>query len=126
MKRPIDIEDAVWNVLDKENITVYCRPLPKNYALPNILVTATGGSQETDWFGADTLDTFTVKLDCRGESEASALEYLRSAIGVLQCSPGGLSSVRVNSLYSWGEDSTRPDLAMCSATLLIQARPETF
>lgn len=127
MNRPIDIEDAVRSVLKTNNLTAYCRPLPKNYSLPNILVSAVGGNQATDWHGSDVLDNFTVNLTSRGETEASALETLRTAIAVLQSEQGGsLSRVSVNSLYSWGTDGTRPDLAMCSATLIISARPETF
>ena len=41
--RSIDIEDAVRIALS-EYQTVYCAPLPAEYDLPNILVTATGGS----------------------------------------------------------------------------------
>ena len=124
MIRPIDIEDAVRDILSG-SITAYCRPLPKTYSLPNILVTATGGSQGADWKGIDVMDTFTVKLDCRGASEASALDTLRTAIGTLQASRDArICRVLVNSLYSWGNDGTRPDLAMCSATLLVTARPE--
>lgn len=127
MNRPIDIENAVRNVLTNNRLTAYCRPLPKNYSLPNILVSAVGGNQDTDWHGSDVLDNFTVNLTSRGETEASALETLRTAIAVLQSEQGGsLSRVSVNSLYSWGTDGTRPDLAMCSATLIISARPESF
>lgn len=124
IRKPIDIEDAVRIAL-KDYVTAYCRPLPASYSLPNILVTATGGSCETDWHGTDMIDTFTVNLTCRGENEASALDTLRTAIGVLTASQGGtLTRVRLNSQYSWGSDSVRPDLAMCGATLIISARPE--
>lgn len=124
IRKPIDIEDEVRIAL-KDYVTTYCRPLPASYALPNILVTATGGTQETDWHGTDMIDTFTVNLSCRGENEASALDTLRTAIGVLKASQGGtLARVTVNSQYSWGADATRPDLAMCGATLIIATRPE--
>ena len=122
--KPIDIEDAVRAAL-ANHVTAYCRPLPKSYTLPNILVTATGGSEEADLSGTDIADTFTVNLTCRGENEASALDCLRTAIGILKASQGlPLRRVRLNSQYSWGSDPKRPDLAMCGATLLITAAPE--
>lgn len=127
MKRAIDIEDAIRTILVENGITAFCRPLPKTYALPSILVSAIGGNQITDWNGIDQLDNFTVKLDCRAKTEASALECLRTAIAVLQYSAGdSISRVTVNSVYSWGRDATRPDLAMCSATIIASARPENF
>lgn len=126
MTRPIDVEDAVRSELVAGGLTAYCRPLPASYALPSILVTATGGNQETDWHGIDVLDNFTVNLTCRGEDNGTTLEYLRNAIGILQNSAGGtLASVRVNSIYSWGRDATRPELAMCASTIIVTARPET-
>ena len=125
IKKPIDIEDAVRTAL-AEYLTAYCRPLPASYTLPNILVTALGGSEITDWHGTDQIDTFTVNLTSRGETEASALDCLRTAIGVLKASQGKtLATVTLNSQYSWGTDPVRPDLAMCGATLIIAARPET-
>ena len=126
IKKPIDIEDAVRAAL-APYVTAFCRPLPASYSLPNILVTATGGSQDTDWHGTDLFDTFTVNLTSRGENEASALDCLRTAIGVLKAAQGGtLVSVMLNSQYSWGNDPTRPDLAMCGATLIVTARPDTI
>ena len=126
IQKPIDIEDAVREALSPY-LTTFCRPLPATYSLPNILVTSVGGSSESDWHGTDMIDTFTVNLTARGENEAEALECLRTAIGVLQASQGKpLSRVQINSQYSWGTDPTRPDLAMCGATLLVSARPETI
>lgn len=126
IKKPIDIEDAVRGALSAK-LTAFCRPLPADYSLPNILVTATGGSSEEDWHGTDQADTFTVNLTSRGATEAEALGYLRTAIGILQASQGRkLVRVRINTQYSWGEDQRRPDLAVCGATLLITARPETI
>ena len=125
IKKSIDIEDAVREALSNY-LTAFCRPLPADYPLPNILVTATGGTTEADWHGSDVSDTFTVNLTSRAETEAEALDYLRTALGVLQASQGRvLSYVRINSQYSWGSDGMRPDLAACGATLLITARPET-
>lgn len=124
--KPIDVEDAVRIALAAQNINAHCRPLPRLYNTPCILVTATGGSQDTDWNGVDIYDTFTVNLTSRGTSEAQALNYLRTAIGVLKASQGGtLRKVTLNSQYSWGNDPVRPDLAVCGATLLITANPET-
>lgn len=122
--KPIDIEDTVRAALENY-VTAYCRPLPANYSLPNILVTATGGSSEEDWHGTDQADTFTVNLTSRGSNEAEALNCLRTAIGILKASQGlPLRRVRLNSQYSWGSDPRRPDLAMCGATLLVTAAPE--
>ena len=72
IRKSIDIENAVRLIL-ADYMTAFCRPLPEIYTLPNILVTAVGGSQETDWHGSDQADTFTVNLTSRGETEASGL-----------------------------------------------------
>jgi hypothetical protein len=126
IKKSIDIEDAVREELSVY-LTAYCRPLPADYPLPNILVSAIGGTSESDWHGTNQSDTFTVNLTSRGKNEAEALDCLRTAIGILQAAQGGvLARVRINSQYSWGEDGRRPDLASCGATLLITARPETI
>lgn len=121
IERSIDIEDAVRNAL-KDHLTTYCRPLPALYTLPNILVTQVGGSD------ANKIDTFEVTLDARAETEASALEYLRNAIGALKAAARNrampIRHVRVNSSGSWGADPVRPDLAMCSARLEIVAHLE--
>lgn len=125
IQKSIDIEDAVRQALSPY-LTVFCRPLPVSYSLPNVLVTSIGGNSETDWHGTNIADTFTVNLTCRGENEAEALECLRTAIGILQALQGKtLFRVQINSQYSWGTDPVRPDLAMCGATLLISARPNT-
>ena len=72
------------------------------------------------------MDTFTVVLDARADLEETALEYLRNAVAILESSRGsGISHTEINSLYSWGTDPVRPDLAMCSATLLVTAHRET-
>ena len=118
IERSMDIEDAVRLAL-AEHMTVYCRPLPASYSLPNILVSQVGGSD------TNKIDTFQVTLDARAETEAEALEYLRNAIGVLKKGSDNIRYVRVNSSGSWGYDPVRPDLAMCSARLEIVAHLET-
>lgn len=126
IKRPIDIENVVREALSP-HLTAFCRPLPASYSLPNILITAVGGRNDADWRGTDVIDTFTVNLTARGNTEADALDCLRTAIGILQATQGRpLARVQLNSQYSWGSDPVRPDLAMCGATLLISARPETI
>lgn len=120
--KSIDIEEAVKDCL-AEHLTAYCRPLPAEYDLPNILVQSPGGTSESTNTGKGKIDAFTVTLDARAKLESDALDYLRTAVAVLQASIGqhGISMVDVNSLYSWGTDPVRPDLAMCSATCIITA-----
>lgn len=122
INRSIDIEDAVRTVLS-EYMTAYCRPLPADYSLPNILVTATGGDTDSAASGKGKVDHFMVVLDARAETEAEAMELIRTAVAVLESE---MPFTEVNSLYSWGEDPVRPDLAMCSATLMVAAHRETI
>lgn len=121
INKPVDIEEEV-RVAMKDHLTAYCRPLPKNYGLPNILITATGGSS------VNTIDTFTVTLDARAETDADAYDYLATALGVLEQQAreqtGALRNVTVNSLARWGDDPVRPDLKLCTATVLITAHRE--
>ena len=126
INRSIDIEDAVRAVLS-EYMTAYCRPLPAEYSLPNVLVTATGGDTASTSSGKGKVDTFMVVLDARAETEAEAMECIRNAVAILETAGryGGVSHTEVNSLYSWGVDPVRPDLAMCSATLMVTAHRET-
>lgn len=127
INRSIDIEEAIRATLSDYQ-TVYCAPLPANYSLPNILVTATGGDTMATSSGKGKVDIFMVVLDARAELEADAMEYLRTAVAILEAQNGshGISHVEVNSLYSWGEDPVRPDLVMCSATLMVTAHRETI
>lgn len=126
INRSIDIEEAIQDALSGHQ-TAYCAPLPAEYSLPNILITATGGDTVSASSGKGKVDTFMVVLDARAELEAEAMEYLRNAVAILEVQGGrhGISHVGVNSLYSWGEDPVRPDLAMCSATLMVTAHRET-
>lgn len=114
--KPIDIENEVRLAL-KDYLTTYVRPLPKSYALPNVLVTAAGGRS------SNTIDTFTVSLDARAETDADALDTLSTALGVLEAQAqrqtGALRHVTVNSLASWGVDPVRPDLKLCTATVIV-------
>lgn len=121
IERSVDIEDEVRRAL-KDHLTIYCRPLPASYTLPNILVTQVGGSD------ADKIDTFEVALDSRGETEGSALLTLRNAVGLLRKVAADQTTairfVQVVSSGSWGRDPVRPDLAMCSARVRIVAHLE--
>ena len=74
--RPVDIENEVRLALN-DYFEVYCRPLPKTYNLPNILVEQTGGST------SDTVDTFQVKLSVRAKTDGDAIDTLRTALGTL-------------------------------------------
>ena len=118
INKSIDIENEVRNALISFQ-TVYCRPLPAEYDLPNILVTQVGGTD------SQTIDTFEVVLDSRAEVEAEAIDYLNTAIAILKSvakqQTTALRHVTVNTSGSWGADPVRPDLAMCSARLAIVA-----
>lgn len=123
IKRSVDIEDEVRIAL-KDHLTAYCRPLPKDFSLPCILITQVGG---TDQDGQ--IDTFEVTLDARASNAADANETLRNAIGVLRKAAGDQTTairfVEVNSSGSWGSDPARPDLSMYSARLRVVAHLET-
>lgn len=118
INKSIDIEDEVRTAL-APYLTAYCRPLPAEYDLPNILITQVGGTD------AQTIDTFEVVLDARAKLEAEAFDCLRTAIAILKTTAKeqttALRYVTVNSSGSWGTDPVRPDLAMCSARLAIVA-----
>ena len=117
----IDIEDTVRQALSPY-IKTYCRPLPKNFTVPSILVTKVGGGE------ADTIDDFEIVLDARAKHEAEADETLRNAIGILQkvarLQTTDLRHVDINTSGSWGVDPVRPELAMCSARLSVTAHTE--
>lgn len=118
VNKSIDIEDEVRTAL-APYMTAYCRPLPADYTLPNILITQVGGTD------SQTIDTFEVVLDARAKLEAEAFDCLRTAIAILKTTAKeqttALRYVTVNSSGSWGTDPVRPDLAMCSARLAIVA-----
>lgn len=121
--RPCDIENELRLAL-ADYFNVYVRPLPASYSLPNVLITATGGSSE------NTIDTFTVVIDARAETDAEAFETIRNALGVIeaqaQAQTGALRNIVINSLARWGSDPVRPDLKLCTATILVTAHRESF
>lgn len=123
INKSIDIEDEVRIALSPY-ITTYCRPLPAEYELPHILVTQVGGRI------SDKIDTFSVVLDSRAESEAEAIETLSKAVGIVtqvaKEQTTALRHVTLNSSGSWGADPVRPDLSMCSARLEIVAHQTTM
>lgn len=123
INRSVDIEEESRIALS-EHLTAYCRPLPADYELPNILITQVGGSD------LNTIDTFEVVLDARAETEQAASETLRTAIGVLKAAAAAQTTairhVSVNSNGSWGVDPVRPDLALCTARLSVVAHLETM
>lgn len=123
INRSVDIEEEARIALS-EHLTAYCRPLPADYELPNILITQVGGSD------LNTIDTFEVVLDARAETEQAASETLRTAIGVLKAAAAAQATairhVSVNSNGSWGVDPVRPDLALCTARLSVVAHLETM
>lgn len=98
--------------------------------MPSVLVQSTGGTAEESWSGLEIMDTFTIVLDSRAETESNALLTLRNAIGVLKAAAVRQSSavryVALNTQYSWGADPVRPDIAMCSANLSIRAHSESI
>lgn len=123
INKSIDIEEEIRSALS-EYQTAYCRPLPAEYTLPHILITQVGGQT------VQTIDTFYVVLDSRAETEAAALDYLNTAIGILkQVAKEQTTAIRhvtVNSSGSWGNDPVRPDLSMCSARVDVVAHQTTM
>ena len=119
--RSIDIEDKLRGILSG-HMTAYCRPLPKDFTVPSILITHTGGSSMKTVTGKGKADIFMVVLDGMAETEAEADELLRNAVAILEADDSMF--VDINSLYSWGTDPVRPDLAMCSATITVTAHRE--
>ena len=118
IKKSIDIEYLVQKTLNPY-IRTYCRPLPKTYELPNILVARVGGTELTDWSGTGHLDSFNIELYCRAEDEGTAQDTLSKAVGILKASNAFRNVVNNTDLGSWGVDPVRPDLALFSVTLII-------
>ena len=122
IERSIDVEEEIRVVLS-DYIKTYVRPLPADFEVPSILVTAVGGTTE------NTVDYFDVTLDSRATEDATALDNLRNAVGILvaiaKSQTSKLSFAVVNNLGSWGKDPVRPELAMCTARLRVIAHNET-
>lgn len=120
--RSIDIEDEVRLAL-KDYFDIYCRPLPKDFVVPSLLVTQTGGSDD------NTIDNFNITIDSRAETEAEALNLLLDATATLKeiakLQSSKLRFVNVNTCGSWGTDPIRPDLAMATAQLTVYTHKET-
>lgn len=123
INKSIDVEEEIRASLN-DYIKAYVRPLPANFDVPSILITAVGGTDE------NTIDYFDVTLDSRAEEDATALENLQKAVGIViaiaKSQTTKLRFAKVNSLGSWGRDPVRPDLAMCSARLRVLAHIETM
>lgn len=121
--RPCDIEDEIRVAL-KDYVTAYVRPLPEKFKVPSILIQAVGGDSE------NTIDTFRVVLDSRAKTDAEASELIRTALGILEAQTsaqvGALRNVTVNSMASWGSDPVRPDLSLCTLTVLVTAHRESL
>lgn len=121
--RPVDIEEQARLAL-KDYFTTYVRPLPKNFSLPCILITATGGTSNNE------VDTFTLTLDARAETDAEAYELITTALGALEQQAknqvGALRNLVINSLARWGSDPVRPDLKLCTATVLVTCHREAY
>ena len=119
--KPIDIENEIRLAI-KDYVTAYVRPLPKGFTIPSVLITATGGNS------TDTIDTATVVIDARAETDEAAIDLLNEALGILEAQAaaqfGALRSVNINSLARWGNDPARPDLKLCTATILVRTHRE--
>lgn len=119
--RSTDIEDEIRKAL-KDLFTTYVRPLPADFKVPSLLITATGGNT------ANTVDTFTVTIDARAETDVEADELIRNAIGALEAQAsqqvGALRFVELNALANWRTDPVRPELKMRTATARVTAHRE--
>lgn len=119
--RSVDIENIVRLALS-DYFDIYCRPLPAKFKVPSLLVQRVGGTEK------NTIDTFEITLDARAATEGEADELLRDAIGALKKisddQSTSIRSVTVNASGSWGTDPIRPELAMCTARLIVVAHQE--
>lgn len=122
IERSIDIEYEVRIAL-KDYFTIYCRPLPKDFTTPSLLVTLTGGNDD------NTIDGFNITIDARAEEEYEALDLLLDATATLkEVAKHQLTQLRyvvINTCGSWGRDPVRPELAMASAQLTVYTHKVT-
>lgn len=127
MNRPIDFEDTIREILS-DHLTAYCRPLPKNFPLPCVLITQVGGRTSYTWAGVAQIDAADITIDSRARTDAEALETLRNAVGHLEDAVSTQSTpllmVEMNTMSSTINDPVRPDLKMCTARILTRARRE--
>ena len=116
IERTIDIENEVRMALNPY-FKIYCRPLPKNFKLPSLLVTLVGGTDDK------TIDGCDIILDARAHNEAEALNLLLDATATLKAVTKNQTSkirfVTINTIGSWGTDPIRPELALASARVRI-------
>lgn len=121
--KPVDIENEIRLAL-KDYVTIYCRPLPEKFNTPSILVRSVGGSS------SNTIDTFSVVLDSRAKTDAEAYDLINTALGILEKRAfeqfGALRNITINSMASWGSDPVRPDLKLCTLTVLVTAHRQSL
>ena len=126
--RSIDIEDEIRKAL-AEYVTIYCKPLPKDFRTPCILVTCVGATSRYNWANRANLDGYDVTLDARAKDDATAVDTLRTALGILEAvteqQTQAFSRVMVNTFSSSINDPVRPDLKLCTARLRVIAHRET-
>ena len=119
--RSIDVEDEIRKAL-KDYMTVYVRPLPENFTTPSVLIELMGGTS------FNTIDTFTVRFSARAKTDAEALDFLRTLLGILDNRTknqiGELRFSIEQNLISWGTDPVRQDLKLCTATVQVIAHKE--
>ena len=127
MKRPIDFEDEIRKILT-DRITAYCKPLPKDFVLPCVLITQVGGRTTYTWAGVGEIDSVDITIDSRAETDAEAMETLRNALSYLEESVSSQSTplmmMELNTFSSTINDPVRPDLKLCTARILTRARRE--
>lgn len=126
--RSIDIENEIRKALEPYT-NVYCKPMPKDFTTPCILVTCVGATSRYNWANRAELDGFDVTLDARAEEDATAIDELRTALGILEAvterQGQAFSRVIVNTFSSSINDPVRPDLKVCTARLRVLAHRET-
>lgn len=119
--KSVDIEEEIRLAL-ASYVTTYVRPLPEKFTTPSILVELMGGTTQ------NTIDSFLVRLSSRATDNATALELLTVALGILDNRTkeqiGELRFSTEQNLMSWGNDPVRPDLCLCSATVTVLAHKQ--